>query len=184
MQRPLHPCAVGVVVAFDVVERRLADHTVESYARDLAALARYAAGVHKKPEALDRRGLEAFVRRLIKQQSPSAIRTAIHRMMHRPDSTPLLSSITVPTLVITGEEDTLIPVDDSRAMAKAIGMRRLIRIRKLAISVRIGGIVQRSPCACAPTRRPMKRQPKANISHTPRNKAIASRNGSRGRPDR
>ena len=64
--------------------------------------------------------VEAFVRRLIKQQSPIAIRTAIHRMMHRPDSTPLLAKITVPTLVITGEEDALIPVDDSRAMAQAV----------------------------------------------------------------
>jgi pimeloyl-ACP methyl ester carboxylesterase len=64
--------------------------------------------------------VEPFVRRLIKQQSPTAIRTAIHRMMHRPDSTPLLPSINVPTLVITGDEDTLIPVDESRAMANAI----------------------------------------------------------------
>src|SRR5688572_6877417 len=44
------------------VERRLAGHSVASYARDLAALARYAAGAHTTPEALDRRGLEAFVR--------------------------------------------------------------------------------------------------------------------------
>jgi pimeloyl-ACP methyl ester carboxylesterase len=64
--------------------------------------------------------IEAFVRRLIKQQSPVAIRTAISRMMHRPDSTPLLPTITVPTLVITGEEDQLIPVDESRAMAEAV----------------------------------------------------------------
>ena len=64
--------------------------------------------------------VEPFVRRLIKQQSPTAIRTAIHRMMHRPDSTPLLPSIKVPTLVITGDEDTMIPVDESRAMAGAI----------------------------------------------------------------
>ena len=64
--------------------------------------------------------IEAFVRRLIKQQSPIAIRTAIQRMMHRPDSTPLLPSIKVPTLVITGDEDALIPVDESRAMATAV----------------------------------------------------------------
>ena len=64
--------------------------------------------------------VEPFVRRLIKQQSPTAIRTAIHRMMHRPDSTPLLPSIKVPTLVITGDEDTIIPVDEARAMAGAI----------------------------------------------------------------
>ena len=62
--------------------------------------------------------IEANVRRLIKQQSPIGIRCAIQRMMHRPDSMPLLSKTRVPTLVITGDEDELIPVDESRSMAR------------------------------------------------------------------
>src|SRR5438445_10339700 len=45
------------------VERRLADHTLESYARDLSALAAFAAGAERTPETLDRQALEAFVRR-------------------------------------------------------------------------------------------------------------------------
>jgi integrase/recombinase XerD len=44
------------------VERRLAEHTLESYARDLAALAGYAAGIERAVERLDRGDLEAFVR--------------------------------------------------------------------------------------------------------------------------
>src|SRR4051812_26004740 len=36
------------------VERRLADHTLESYARDLAALGAYAAGAETAVDALDR----------------------------------------------------------------------------------------------------------------------------------
>jgi integrase/recombinase XerD len=44
------------------VERRLAAHTLESYARDLRALARFAAGRDSSPARLDRRALEAFVR--------------------------------------------------------------------------------------------------------------------------
>jgi integrase/recombinase XerD len=44
------------------VERRLADHTLESYARDLVALAEYAAGAGRAVEALDRAALESFVR--------------------------------------------------------------------------------------------------------------------------
>jgi integrase/recombinase XerD len=60
------------------VERRLADHTLESYARDLAALARYAAGAHTKPEALDRRGLEGFVRQQMSSGlSPRSIARAV-----------------------------------------------------------------------------------------------------------
>ncbi|PYR26304.1 MAG: site-specific tyrosine recombinase XerD [Acidobacteria bacterium] len=45
------------------VERRLAEHTLESYARDLAALAAFAAAAGRRPETLDRHALEAFVRR-------------------------------------------------------------------------------------------------------------------------
>src|SRR4029079_5550869 len=44
------------------VERRLADHTLESYGRDLAALAAYAAAARPPPERLDRPALEAFIR--------------------------------------------------------------------------------------------------------------------------
>jgi integrase/recombinase XerD len=44
------------------VERRLADHTLESYARDLAALRAYAAGAGRALDALDRQALEQFVR--------------------------------------------------------------------------------------------------------------------------
>ena len=44
------------------VERRLAQHTLESYARDLNALARFAAGRRRRIDALDRAALEAFVR--------------------------------------------------------------------------------------------------------------------------
>jgi len=47
------------------VERRLAAHTLESYGRDLAALAKYAAGLGVKADALDRRALEEFVRQQI-----------------------------------------------------------------------------------------------------------------------
>jgi pimeloyl-ACP methyl ester carboxylesterase len=72
--------------------------------------------------------VEPFVRRLIKQQSPAAIRGAIDRMMHRPDSTPMLASVTVPTLVITGEEDAMIPIDESRRMASAMPGATLVII--------------------------------------------------------
>ena len=44
------------------VERRLADHTLESYARDLGALAAFAAATECRVERLDRSALEAFVR--------------------------------------------------------------------------------------------------------------------------
>jgi 3-oxoadipate enol-lactonase len=74
--------------------------------------------------------IEANVRRLIKQQSTIGIRSAIQRMMHRPDSMPLLNKTKVPTLVITGDEDELIPVDESRSMAAAVPGSTLVIIPK------------------------------------------------------
>jgi pimeloyl-ACP methyl ester carboxylesterase len=71
---------------------------------------------------------EETVRLLIKRQSPAAIRDAIVRMMERPDSTPQLASITVPTLVVVGEEDVLTPPADSEAMVAAIPNATLVRI--------------------------------------------------------
>ncbi len=64
--------------------------------------------------------VESTVRRFIKQQSPHAIRGAIVRMMDRPDSTPLLGVLTMPALVVVGEEDTLTPVEESRKMVEAM----------------------------------------------------------------
>jgi len=46
-------------------ERRLADHTLESYARDLVELGRFAAGAEREIERLGRQDLEAFVRALM-----------------------------------------------------------------------------------------------------------------------
>ena len=49
-------------------------------------------------------------------------------MMTRPDSTPLLSSIAVPTLVIVGDEDVLTPPPASASMAAAIRHAELVHV--------------------------------------------------------
>ncbi|MEO5566903.1 MAG: alpha/beta fold hydrolase, partial [Gemmatimonadaceae bacterium] len=46
-------------------------------------------------------------------------------MRERPDSTEMLKEIDVPTLVVVGEEDTITPVKESRAMHEAIRGSRL-----------------------------------------------------------
>lgn len=50
---------------------------------------------------------------------------ALEAMMARPDSTALLATIDVPTVIIVGDEDVLTPVEESRAMADGIGGSRL-----------------------------------------------------------
>ena len=60
------------------VERRLADHTLESYQRDLLKLVRFAAGRGKKIERLDRRDLDRFVQALGGQGlSPRSVMRAV-----------------------------------------------------------------------------------------------------------
>jgi pimeloyl-ACP methyl ester carboxylesterase len=62
----------------------------------------------------------ATVRGLIESNTPAGIARAVKRLRDRPDSTPQLASISVPTLVLTGEEDVIISLDDSRALATGI----------------------------------------------------------------
>ncbi|HEX2443325.1 MAG TPA: alpha/beta hydrolase [Vicinamibacterales bacterium] len=70
----------------------------------------------------------ATVRALIEANSPQAITTALQAMMHRPDSTPLLATIDVPTLVIVGEEDGLTPPPNSESLHRGIRGSRLERV--------------------------------------------------------
>jgi len=60
------------------VERRLAAHTLESYERDLRALAAYAASIGRTPETLDRHALEAFVRdQMTRGLSPRSVARSV-----------------------------------------------------------------------------------------------------------
>jgi integrase/recombinase XerD len=60
------------------VSRRLADNTIESYARDLARLGRFAKKSGRGPEQLRRADLETFVRELLTEgQSPRSAARAV-----------------------------------------------------------------------------------------------------------
>jgi integrase/recombinase XerD len=60
------------------VERRLADLTIESYARDLVLLARFAAGIDRPLDELDRQDLDAFVRDLMASgHAPRSVARAV-----------------------------------------------------------------------------------------------------------
>jgi pimeloyl-ACP methyl ester carboxylesterase len=68
------------------------------------------------------------LRGLMARVPVEAIVGALEAMRERPDATPLLAGITVPTLVIVGEEDVLTPPREARAMAAAIPGARLVEI--------------------------------------------------------
>jgi len=69
------------------------------------------------------------VRAMILRQSPTGIIGAQLGMAERPDSTPMLGTITVPTLVVFGAEDTVTPPEtEGRALADAIPNASLVVI--------------------------------------------------------
>lgn len=73
----------------------------------------------KQPELVDR------LRSIMAAERVDGIVGALEAMRDRPDSTPLLAGIDVPTLVVVGEEDAITPVKEARAMHQAIRASRL-----------------------------------------------------------
>lgn len=74
-----------------------------------------------------RQGQPAIVREvkdLIERQPVAGIVGALHALRERPDSTPLLATIRVPTLVIAGDDDQITPAAGMREMASAIADAR------------------------------------------------------------
>jgi pimeloyl-ACP methyl ester carboxylesterase len=68
------------------------------------------------------------VRALILANSSESIAAMIRALMSRPDSTPLLTDLRLPTLVMVGEEDLLTPPLVAKAMHQSIGGSELIVI--------------------------------------------------------
>ncbi|HKX29707.1 MAG TPA: alpha/beta fold hydrolase [Blastocatellia bacterium] len=60
------------------------------------------------------------VRSIIKSGQPEGIAQALIAMANRPDSTSILAEIDCPTLIISGDEDRLIPLSEAEKMHHAI----------------------------------------------------------------
>lgn len=75
--------------------------------------------------------LEDGVRRLIEMNSSDGIVSALQALKGRPDSTPLLSTISCPTLVLSGDEDVIIPAAEAEAMHRAIAGSSLAVLPKI-----------------------------------------------------
>jgi 3-oxoadipate enol-lactonase len=65
------------------------------------------------------------VRARIRRATPAGVAAAQEAMAARPDSTPLLGAIAVPTLVLVGSQDTVTPPEEAERMAAAIPGARL-----------------------------------------------------------
>ncbi|MCM2333731.1 MAG: alpha/beta fold hydrolase [Anaeromyxobacteraceae bacterium] len=68
------------------------------------------------------------VRHLIGDGTPAGVAAAQRGMARRPDSTPTLATIKVPTLVVVGEEDGLTPPAEADKLVAGVKGARLARI--------------------------------------------------------
>jgi len=80
----------------------------------------------------NRDSLTAYVRSMMAHQPAKGVAAAQRGMAARPDRTSMLAAINIPTLIITGSADTLIPPSESEAMAKAIPGSKLVVVPDVA----------------------------------------------------
>ena len=78
--------------------------------------------------AAERPSLVTSVNAMMSRQSVDGVVGALMAMRDRPDSTPTLAQISVPTLIITGAEDNLIPPKESELMRDGIHGAKLVVI--------------------------------------------------------
>jgi len=76
----------------------------------------------------ERREVVDAVRSLVLSNSTDAIAGAVRALMSRPDSTPLLPTIHVPTLVVVGAEDTVTPPAAAEQLHAQIAGSELVTI--------------------------------------------------------
>jgi pimeloyl-ACP methyl ester carboxylesterase len=74
----------------------------------------------ERPEIVDR------VRSMIESTPPGTLVRALQGLADRPDSTDLLPTIDVPTLVLVGEEDATTPVSEAEFLQRTIPDARLV----------------------------------------------------------
>jgi 3-oxoadipate enol-lactonase len=72
--------------------------------------------------------LTPFLRTLILKMSPKGAIGSLKGMADRLDMTEFLPSITIPSLVLAGSDDVVIPVERSRRMEKMLGRAWLVEI--------------------------------------------------------
>jgi pimeloyl-ACP methyl ester carboxylesterase len=104
--------------ARDAAAQQVEKAGINSLAEGMAAKLLSPRTVATRPELVDR------VRTMIAGTSNAGAIHALMGMKLRPDSTTLLGKISIPTLVIHGAEDQVVPPDEAAAMADAIPQAR------------------------------------------------------------
>jgi len=72
--------------------------------------------------------LQAFARKTMESQQPSAYIGALKAMAERQDSTPLLALIQYPVVIVHGDADELIPIDRGHEVKAALPEAHLVEV--------------------------------------------------------
>ncbi len=78
------------------------------------------------------KALTSQVYEMMRLTNPIGVAGALRGMAQRPDSTPLLSSLRIPTLILVGEKDSTTPLIDAQKMAALIGGSELVIVPRSA----------------------------------------------------
>lgn len=73
--------------------------------------------------------LQEFARQSMERQQPAAYIGALKAMAERVDSTPLLSSLTFPVVLVHGDADALIPIDRAREVKAALPQAHFVEVQ-------------------------------------------------------
>jgi pimeloyl-ACP methyl ester carboxylesterase len=72
--------------------------------------------------------LDVAIRGMIENTRADEIVPTLHALANRPDSTPTLATINVPTLVVIGERDAIASVQEAQAMRDGIGSNATLTV--------------------------------------------------------
>jgi len=101
-------------------EKRKANMTVAREQGSGAIADAMITGMLGKTTRAKRPDIVNTVHRMMSSASADGIVGALQAMMDRPDSTGTLATIDVPTVVVTGDEDAIIPIEEARVLHAGI----------------------------------------------------------------
>lgn len=101
---------------------RIKSEGPDGFLNDFAKLVLSPKTLETRPE------IATQVRHLMEADRAEALTGGLKALAERPDSTPLLSKITQPTVIVVGNDDKATPVEAARKMHEAIGGSTLVII--------------------------------------------------------
>ena len=107
----------------DSPETRERRHELMALARTVgvgAVVDRQLVGLLGKTSRERRPDIENVVRAIADSATVDGITGGLEAMLARPDSTPTLATLAIPTLIVVGDEDVITPPKEARAMHAAI----------------------------------------------------------------